>query len=130
MVYSKGVSNITTAMKHYGVRRIICISASAVETSPKLSFIIRILTKFLQRILKKPYADLLKMEQELKQTNSDWTIVRPPRLTNGKLKRKCRFAVNEWLQNCTNISRADLAYFMLEQINNRNTYQAIIEVAY
>jgi putative NADH-flavin reductase len=130
MVYSQGIYNITAAMHKYGLKRIICVSASAVETSPKLSFIVRMLTKLLQLILKKPYADVLRMEQQLKETNLDWTVVRPPRLTNGKLKARYRFAVNDWLPHCTSISRADLAHFMLQHINDGNTYRSIIEVAY
>src|SRR6266487_4331795 len=74
-VYSQGVCNITAAMNKYGVRRILCVSAAAVETNPKLSFIYRILTKLLQHILKNPYADVLRMEKQLKKTNLNWTIV-------------------------------------------------------
>jgi len=129
-VYSEGILNILKAMQKNGVQRIICVSASAVETSPELSFPVRMMTKLLQRILKNMYSDLLKMEQVVKKTNLDWTVVRPPRLTNGKLKGKYRFAVNEWLPHCTSISRADLAHFMLHHINDVNTYKSIIEVAY
>src|SRR6266496_2994636 len=103
---------------------------SALATSPELSFPVRMMTKLLQRILKNMYSDLLKMEQAVKETNLDWTVVRPPKLTNGRLKGKYRFAVNEWLPHCTSISRADLAHFMLQHSNDLNTYKSIIEVAY
>ncbi len=129
-VYSEGVLNIVKAMQKNGVQRIICVSASAVVTSPELSFPVRMMTKLLQRILKNMYSDLLKMEQAVKETNLDWTVVRPPKLTNGRLKGKYRFAVNEWLPHCTSISRADLAHFMLQHSNDLNTYKSIIEVAY
>jgi putative NADH-flavin reductase len=129
-VYSQGVSNIVKAMQKNGVQRIICVSASAVVTSPELSIPIRIATKLLQRILKNMYNDILKMEQVVKQTNLDWTVVRPPRLTNGELKNKYRFAVNKWLTHCLRISRADLAYFMLHHIEDSDTYKSIVEVAY
>ena len=87
-------------------------------------------TKLLQRILKNMYRDLLKMEQVVKQADINWTIVRPPRLTNGNLKSQYRFAVNEWLSYCLSISRADVAQFMLRHINDMNTYRSVIEVAY
>jgi putative NADH-flavin reductase len=130
VMFSEGMQHIIQAMEKYGVKRIECISASAVETNPKLNFFVRTITKILQRILKNPYSDILKMEQLLKQTNLDWTIVRPPRLTNGALRNKVRFAVNDWLAGCTVISRADLAHFMLQHINNNSTYQTTIEAAY
>ena len=129
-VYSEGVSNIMEAMHRNEVQRIICISASAVETSPRLSFPLLMVTKLLQRILKNMYRDLLKMEQVVKQADINWTIVRPPRLTNGNLKSQYRFAVNEWLSHCLSISRADVAQFMLRHINDMNTYRSVIEVAY
>lgn len=130
VLFSEGMQNIIKAMRKYDVKRILCISASAVETSPELNVFVKLATKILQRILKNPYRDILKMEQVLKQTNLDWTIVRPPRLTNGALKNKVRFAVNNWLPACSVISRADLAHFMLQHITNINTYQSTIEVAY
>jgi putative NADH-flavin reductase len=129
-LYSEGMHNIVTAMHKYSVKRILCISASAVETSPKLNVFIHLATKVLQRILKNPYRDILRMEQLLKQTDLDWTVVRPPRLTNGGLKNNYRFAVNDWLPNCIRISRADLAHFMLQHICSNNTYRSIVEVAY
>jgi putative NADH-flavin reductase len=130
MLYSEGVQNIISAMQKYSVKRILCISASAVETSPKLNVFIQLATKILQCILKNPYRDILRMEQLLKQTDLEWTVVRPPRLTNGELKNKYRFAVNDWLPNCIRISRADLAHFMLQYIHSNSTYRSIVEVAY
>jgi putative NADH-flavin reductase len=129
-VYSKGVSNIVKAMQKNGVQRIICVSASAVVTSPQLSFPIRMMTKLLQRILRNMYADLLQMEKVVKQANLNWTVVRPPRLTKKPVTGKYRFAVNDWLSSCLSISRADVAHFMLHHIDDIDTYKSIVEVAY
>lgn len=129
-VYSQGVANITAAMNRAGIKRIVCVSAAAVETNPTLSWIYRVLTKLLQTILKQPYTDVLRMEEYLKETTLDWTIVRPPRLTNGTVTGKYRFAVNKWLTHCTTISRADLAHFMLAHINDTSVFKSITEVAY
>lgn len=128
-VYSQGVLNMVKAMQKNEVRRIICVSASAVETSPKLSFPVRMLTKLLQQILKNMYGDLLKMEQVVKLTELNWTVVRPPRLTDKPVTGKYRFAINKWLPSCLSISRGDLAHFMLHHLDDANTYQSIVEVA-
>jgi len=128
-VYSQGVLNIVNAMQKNAVHRIICVSASAVVTSPKLSFPIRMMTKLLQRILKNMYGDLLKMELVVKQTNLNWTVIRPPRLINKPVTGKYRFAANDWLSSCLSISRADLSHFMLQHIDDMNTYKSVIEVA-
>ena len=129
-LFSEGMQNISIAMNKHSIRRVICISASAIETSPKLNFFIKTATKILQRIFKNPYNDMLRMEQLLKQSNLDWTIIRPPRLTNSAITKNYRFAINDWLKDCTRISRADLAHFMLQHINDKKTYQSTIEVAY
>jgi putative NADH-flavin reductase len=128
-VYSKGVFNMVQSMEQHEVKRIICISASAVETSPKLSLPVRMMTKVLQGMLKNMYRDLLKMEQVLRQSDLEWTVVRPPKLTGQPVTGKYRFAFNDWLPSCLHISRADLAHFMLHHIENVNTYKSVIEVA-
>jgi putative NADH-flavin reductase len=130
MVYAAGVGNIAACMQQHAIKRIICISAAAVETNPKLSFVYRLFTRILQMILKNPYADLLRMEHQLKETNLDWTVVRPPKLSDTSLTGKYRYAINEWLPHCTKISRADVAHFMLHHIKDDKTYNSIIEVAY
>jgi putative NADH-flavin reductase len=70
------------------------------------------------------------MEDSLKQSAVNWTVVRPPRLTMDKLKGKYRFAVNEWLPSCTSISRADLAHFILNHLDDSSIYKSIVEVSY
>ena len=129
-LYSQGISNIITAMQKHQARRLISMSAAAVETNPRLSFFLKIATKILQRILKNPFADILLMEQFIKQSALEYTIVRPPRLTNKSSTGKYRFAINKWLPACTSISRADLAHFMLHIMDDSKTYQTTIEVSY
>lgn len=129
-IFSEGIQNVLTAMRIHSVKRIICISASGIETNPKLNFFFRLGTKVLQLILKNTFKDMLLMEELLKRSNANWTIVRPPRLTNGRMKNRYRYAINEWLANCTIISRADLVLFMLQHANDSSTYKSITEVAY
>jgi len=129
-IYSQGIANMLSSMQENEIKRIICISAAAVETNPKLTFLLRIGTKVLQRLLRNPFHDLLLMERLLKASGVNWTVVRPPRLTMKKRREKYRFAINEWLPACASISRADLAHFILNHLEDSNTYQSIVEVAY
>jgi len=129
-LYSQGVSNIMIAMQKNNVKRLIAMSAAAVVTNPRLSFLLKIATKILQRILKHPFADILRMEKAIQRSNLDYTIVRPPKLTNKPLTGQYRFAINEWLAHCTSISRADLAHFMIHIISDSKTYQSTIEISY
>ncbi len=131
VVYSKGTSNITSAMLKAGIDRIICISAGAVIVPPKSSFLMKFVAKnILQRIFKYMYADMLLMEKFLKESPLNWTVIRPARLTNKKRTGKYRTTVNEPLSNPSKICRADLSDYILKHLNDEKTFKAIVEISY
>lgn len=130
-LYSQGNANLVHAMKNMEVKRCFFISASAVEISPVLPFYVRFAAKYiLQKLLKHMYADLLRMEALVKESNLNWTIIRPPRLTDKAGTGKYRFAINNFLKNALSISRGDVAHFMISNLSNEATYQSTIEIAY
>jgi putative NADH-flavin reductase len=99
-LYSTGCANLLAAMEEHGVGKIFCISASAIEISPVLPRYVRFAAKYiLQNLLKHMYADLREMETIVKASISEWTIIRPPQLTNGPLTGQYRTAVNVYLKN-------------------------------
>jgi putative NADH-flavin reductase len=130
-LYSQGNANLLQAMQKKGLNRLFVISASAIEISPVLPFYIRLIEKYVvQKLLKHMYADLRNMEKLVKQSDANWTILRPPQLTNGPVAGKYRIAINSFLKNCLKISRADVAHFIINNINNTSTYKATIEIGY
>lgn len=130
-LYSEGNRNLLMAMKKMGIQRAFFISASALEISPVLPFYVRLAAKYiLQKLLRHMYADIRIMEKLVKESDINWTIMRPPRLTNKPVTGKYRFAINSFLKNCLTISRADLAHFMVNNITNEATYKTTIEIGY
>lgn len=130
-LYSDGARNILYDMEQSAVPRVFFISASAVETSPTLPFVVRFLSKYvIQKLLKNMYADLLRMERTVKTSGLDWTIIRPPQLTNKARTGKYRMATNQFLKNGLKISRADTADFMLTHLQSKETYRSTVEIAY
>lgn len=130
-LYSRGNENLLLAMKKAGTTRVFFISASGLDVNPSHNFFIRLITKYvLQKILKNMYADLERMEKIIKESDRNWTIMRPPQLTNAPLTGRYRFAINGFLKNGLKISRADLAYFMIDNIANTAIYKTTVEVAY
>jgi putative NADH-flavin reductase len=92
---------------------------------------LKLLTKFVvQPLLKNNFSDLLKMEDMVKQSDLNWTIVRAPRLTDGPLTGRYRFAANDYLRNPLSIRRSDLAHFVVNNIDNKKCFCARVEVAY
>lgn len=130
-LYSHGNATLLQAMQQTNTTRVYFISATAIEISPVLPWYARFAARYIvQRLLKHMYADLRTMEEEIKKSRLDWTIIRPPRLTNKPITGHYRFAINSFLKNCLEISRADLAHFMLNNVTNEATYRSIIEIAY
>lgn len=131
ILYSQGNVNILRLMHKHHVRRAYFISASAVEISPVMPFMARFAAKYIvQKLLRYMYADLREMERFVKSSGLDWTIIRPPRLTNKPVTGNYRFSANSFLKNSLSISRADVAHFMINNISNKEIYQAIVEIGY
>jgi putative NADH-flavin reductase len=65
------------------------------------------------------YADKSVQEQMIKDSSLDWTIARPGVLTNGRRTGRYRI-LDERSQWCNGIiSRADVADFLVRQIEDR-----------
>lgn len=130
-LYSRGNANLLQAMHKKGVKRAFFISASAIEISPVLPFYVRLAEKYIvQKLLKHMYADIRIMEELIKESNADWTIIRPPQLSDKPVTGKYRVAINAFLKNCLKISRADVAHYIINNIGNKATFHAVIEIGY
>jgi putative NADH-flavin reductase len=61
-LYSQGNFRLLEAMRRAGIKRVFFISASAVEISPVLPFVVRLAAKYvLQKLLRHMYSDLRAM---------------------------------------------------------------------
>jgi putative NADH-flavin reductase len=130
-LYSEGNATLIKAMEQAGSKRVFFISASAIEISPVLPFYVRFAEKFIvQKLLRHMYADLRRMEALIKKSGLDWTIIRPPQLTDKAVTGHYRTAINTFLKNCLKISRSDVAHFMIHNSTNEATFRAIIEIGY
>ncbi|MEP6986962.1 MAG: SDR family oxidoreductase [Chloroflexota bacterium] len=128
-VYSGGVANIIKAMQAHNVKRLMCISASGLDPGPLYQKVIAKL--FLWRAFKHSYTDLVRMEAEVSANNSlNWTIVRPPRLTDKERTGHYKIAINKHLPNGLMLSRSDTADYMLTHLNDQQTYRGLVEIAY
>jgi uncharacterized protein YbjT (DUF2867 family) len=70
------------------------------------------------------------MEEAVKHSGMDWTIVRPPRLIDGPLTGIYRRAVDANLRRGYRISRADLADAILACLEDQDTVKKTIAVGY
>jgi len=127
-VYSEGAANIVQAMQAANVHRIFCISASGLEPGPLWQ---RLIAKpILWTILRNMYTDLVRMEKLVTASGLDWTILRPPRLTDGPRTGCYQAAVNQHLSHGSVLSRADVADYIVSHLKDETTYCGLVELAY
>jgi len=141
-VAEHGTRAIVAAMQATGVRRIIVVSAAPISTMPSPGrphpprhdpgegFFMRNLgAPLFKTVLRERYTDLALMEDVLRASDLDWTIFRPPRLTNGRLTGRYRTAMGRNLRGGNFISRADVAHAMLAALGRRETIRGEIGIA-
>jgi uncharacterized protein YbjT (DUF2867 family) len=83
-----------------------------------------------KRLFAAAYTDSALMEDAVRASGLDWTIMRPPRLTNKPATGQYRTAIDQNVRRGRSIGRADLAHFMLDAINNPDTVGHTIGIAY
>ncbi|GGN58936.1 NADH-flavin reductase [Actinoplanes lobatus] len=129
-VYSQGVTGIIAAMHDHAVRRLSCISSIGLGEFNLAPLSRRLLMGYLvQPLYRHMFADMKEMEHLVAASELDWTIVRPPRLTNGALTGRYRTAVNEDLPNSQSLARADLAHYLLHHLDDPAGRRAIVHIA-
>jgi putative NADH-flavin reductase len=113
-------------MRTSGPRRLIVVSAAVLFDLGLLGALLR------RTLLKNVSEDSAEMERIVMESGLDWTIARPPRLTNGPLTGRYRVA-DDQLPNrsaLASISRADVAHFLLSELEQRLHIHHIVGVAH
>jgi putative NADH-flavin reductase len=112
----RAVPAILSAMQAQHVRRLIFTSAFGVGDSIEdASFPAKIMFRLLLRDI---YADKAAGEALIRRSDLDWTIVQPAHLTSGPLTGAYRAGERMQLRGLPSISRADVAHFILRQLDD------------
>jgi putative NADH-flavin reductase len=115
---SRATPRVLEAMEREGIRRLIVTSAYGVgatwrDVPPLPRMLVRV---FLHDL----YADKERAEQVLRQSALDWTLVYPTMLTSGPRAGRYRVGERLVLRGLPRISRADVAAFLLAQVEDRS----------
>jgi len=114
-----GTKNIVQAMREKNVKRIISLSGGGLpfpeKDEPK--FADKLIRTIMKIVVPKILNDAIKHHEILKSSGLNWTIVRGPRLTNDPKTENYRVG---WVgvNASTKISRADLADFILREVDD------------
>jgi putative NADH-flavin reductase len=114
---ANGTANIIKAMENNGVKRLICQTSLGYGDSKE---ILPLYMKYIivPIILKNAFKDHESQEAKIEQSSLDWIIVRPGNLTNGIKTGNYKYGFNYNDKIKLKVSRADVAMFMLSQIEN------------
>lgn len=142
-IASQGTRAIVQAMQATHVRRVVAVSASPISTLPSPGrpkppkrdpgegfFIRTLLGPVTKLAFRRIYADLAVMEDVLRDSGLDWTVLRPPRLTDKPLTGTYRTASGQNLRRGLLISRADVAHLMLRVLEQPETIRRPIGIAH
>jgi putative NADH-flavin reductase len=113
-VCTDGVRAILSGMARQSVRRLIAVSAHGAAESRDRSLYSLILWAALAAKMR----DKDAMEALIRASDTDWTIVRPPNLTNSRKTGAYRTGLDIKIGLTSKISCADLADFLLDAAVN------------
>jgi putative NADH-flavin reductase len=156
-IASLGTRAIVAAMRATGVRRIVVVSAAPVRTAsrppeagqpekggrpqkagrppkpehdPGDGFFMRHLgNRFARALFGDHFDDLAVMEQILRDSDLDWTVSRPPQLTDKPLTGAYRVADGRNIRGGWSVPRADVAHHMLRVLREPETIKQTIGIA-
>lgn len=141
-IAAPGMAAIVAAMQATQVRRIVVVSAAPVATVPSPGrpnppkhdpgdgfFMRHLFTHVASAMFGKVYADLAQMEDVLTGSGLDWTVVRPPQLTDKPFTGRYRTAYAQNIRGGWSVSRADVAHLMLRVLDQPETIKQTIGIA-
>ena len=123
-VCSVGTKNIITGMQKQGVKRFIVQSAFAVAALDgewrEVPWIVPLVSPLFAKV-RAMFMDHVRQEEFVHQSNLDWIVVRPTRLTDTPRTGTYKAGDPMFIGPNARIARADVADFMLKQVND-DTY--------
>jgi putative NADH-flavin reductase len=125
---ARSVPAIVRAMESQSVRRLIFISAYGVGVTRRhVPLLARVLIRVL---LKDLYIDKEAGEGDLRRSGLDGTLVYPTTLTNGPKTGRYRVGERLELHGLPRVSRADVADFILSQLEDRQYVRRGVLISY
>ncbi len=116
-LFSEGTQHALNGMRKAGVRRLLAVTGiGAGESRGVGSFFYNRVT--LPILLKHIYDDKNRQEALIRESETDWTIIRPALLTRMPLTGSYRVLTEVEGCKAYKISRADVAHFMLKELDH------------
>lgn len=115
-ICSDAMRSIVPAMQAANSHRLIALSAYGASETRNASWFIR----FVRLVIADKMRDKDAMEALVRASGTDWTLVRPPALTNRQASGRYRSGIGLRPGMTGRLSRADLAAFILHTAESGN----------
>lgn len=114
----EATANIIKAMEKSGVTRLICQTGAMIGEYPKnRSLPFSIMCRIYNKNNPSGYRDRLLQEKAVKESPLNWTIIKPPRLTDSAIN-PVQAGENIKVGMLSSVSRKSLAKFIIEELTN------------
>jgi biliverdin reductase / flavin reductase len=126
-LFSEGTRNVIAAMKRQGVRRLVCLSSGAVDPDPALGIVYGRIIRPL--VFGEMYADMGRMEREVRKSGLEWVIVRPSALTDDPAQHRYVLGVDR-IPRGWRVAREDVAELILDQLQDDRYLRRAVAITY
>ncbi|MEV4108778.1 NAD(P)H-binding protein [Nonomuraea sp. NPDC049695] len=126
-LYSAGTAAIIGALPPDA--RLVVISSAGLATPADAGPTARLFGRVLHHVMRHPYADMNRMERLLAGTSLSWTAVRPTGLTDRPGTGRPRVSLGASERLGTRTSRADLAAFIVDHLDDPLTFGRPVAVS-
>lgn len=128
--YSRGTATILAGMRGHGIRRLVTVTSQAVEPDWRPSnafFFNHVLNPLVnQRLGRTVFADMRRLEALVRDSDADWTVVRPSGLFDHPAVTDYTVAADR--ADGLYTARADLAASMLARLTDERFVRATMAV--
>ena len=141
-IASRGTRAIVEAMQATAARRLVVVSAAPLGTVPSPGrpkppkddpgdgfFMRHLFSHVAKTLFRRHYADLALMEDVVRDSGLDWTLVRPPRLTDKPRTGTYRTAYGQNIRGGWVVPRADVADYMLRALDQPRSIKQTVGIA-
>ncbi len=129
-LYSTAARNIVRGMRAHGVDRLVYLSNFGVLNESADDLPGRALLVLIKLVLRHTLADHRRALDEIRDGASEWVAVRAMPLTNGPWTGRYRTTIEGLPAGGRRIARADVADFMVRQINGNDFLRTVPAIAY
>jgi putative NADH-flavin reductase len=129
-VYSAGITHITQAMTRHGVRRLVAVTSTVLFDTPAPGENIlfrKVLEPAVMRFMGRTvYDDMRRMETIVRDTDLDWTVLRPGGLFDTDTVSAYQVGTSRLPGRYT--ARPDLAHELVRQATDAGDARAFVDV--